>query len=101
MLRLTGKCVKLDTRSGMSPDKTTGELKPWSFDLITVLVADQAIVVVQKFASNTTTAPGIGDPVDYAVTVDVFRNTPSFQLDSPWASLFPKTLTAAPVARAV
>lgn len=87
MLRLTGKVVRLDSRSGHSPDKVTGELKPWAFDIITVLVAEQAIVNVQKFASNTTPTPAVGDQVDYAVTCDVFRNTPSYQVDALWSSV--------------
>jgi hypothetical protein len=90
VLRLTGKVVKIDQRSGQSPDKVTGELKPWSFDIITVLVADQAIVPVQKFSSNATQTPPIGAQVDVAVEVDVFRGVPSYQLVKPWEDLFPK-----------
>ncbi len=90
MLRLTGKAVRLDSRSGHSADKLTGELKPWAFDIVTVLVAEQAVVNVQKFASHTDPTPAVGEAVDLAVTVDVFRGTPSFQYAGTWASLTPQ-----------
>jgi hypothetical protein len=99
MLRITGKVVRLDARSGHSPDKVTGELKPWAFDIITVLVAEQAVVNVQKFASNTTPTPPVGAEVDVAVDVDVFRGTPSYQLVKPWADLFPKLASVPAPAR--
>ncbi len=91
MLRLTGKAVRRDSRSGHSPDKVTGELKPWSFDIITVLVAEQAVVNVQKFASHTDETPAVGSEVDLAVTVDVFRGTPSFQYAGTWESMLPQS----------
>ena len=100
MLRLTGKVTRIDTRSGQYPDKVTGEFKPWSFDMVNVMVADQAIVVVQRFSNNPTPVPVVGQEIDYAVTAEVFRERVTFQVDKPWADLFPKALSAAPVARA-
>lgn len=100
MLRVTGRVVRTDHKSGAKVDAATGEVKPWSFDIITVLVAEQAIHEVQRFSSSGTPCPSVGDDVDYAVNVEVYRNKPSFGLDQPWASLFPKAAVT-PVARAV
>ncbi len=89
MLRVTGRVVRTNNKNGAKVDQVSGEVKPWSFDIITVLVAEQAIVEVQRFSSSETPCPSVGDAVDFAVSVEVYRNKPSYGLDKPWAALFP------------
>lgn len=89
MLRVTGKVVRTDGKSGEKINATTGEVRPWAFDVIKVLVADQAIVEVTRFADSLTPLPGVGTEVDYAVDVNARAGRVNVQLDKPWADLFP------------
>lgn len=89
MLRVTGKVVRTDTKSGTKVDTTTGEARNWSFVNIKVLVADQAIVEVTRFSDSSTPSPAVGDAVDYAVEVAARGGRLNINLDKPWAALFP------------
>ncbi len=95
MLRVTGKVVRVDSRAGEKLNEKTGEMRPWAFDTIKVLVAEQAIVEVTRFADSTYPAPDIGEQVDYAVEVAARAGRLNVQLDKPWDELFPKARLAA------
>ncbi len=91
MLRVTGKVVRLDSKSGTKVNTETGEARAWAFDVIKVLVADQAIVEVTRFADSSVPLPDVGEPVDYAVECAARGGRLNVQLDKPWAELFPKS----------
>lgn len=88
MLRVTGKVTRTDRKSGTKLNEATGEMRAWAFDVIKVLVADQAIVEVTRFADSATQLPDVGDEVDYAVDVAARQGRLNVQLDKPWAELF-------------
>jgi len=94
ILRVTGRVVRVDSKSGTKVNEQTGEARAWGFDIIRTLVAEQDVVEVQRFRDHSTPAPAVGADVDYAVTVETFRGKPSFQLDKPWAELVPAKQTA-------
>ncbi len=91
MLRVTGKVVRLDSKSGTKVNTETGEARAWAFDVIKVLVADQAIVEVTRFADSSVPLPDVGESVDYAVECAARGGRLNVQLDKPWAELFPKS----------
>lgn len=99
LTRITGRVVRVDSKAGTKINEQTGEARAWGFDVIRILVAEQDVVEVQRFKDNTTPAPAVGTEVDYAVTIDVYRNKPSASLDKPWHELVPaKQLSAVPAA---
>jgi hypothetical protein len=86
MLRVTGKVQRVNTRSGGKTDESTGEYKPWSFDLIKVVDGGGELNVVQRFDRDDAPArPERGDEVDYAVTPEVFRGRVTLALQDDWA----------------
>ena len=89
MLRVTGKVVRTDNKSGTKVDTVTGEARTWSFDNIKVLVASQAVVEVTRFSDSATALPVVGADVDYAVEVAARGGRLNINLDKPWAALFP------------
>lgn len=98
MLRLTGRVVRTDLKSGNTADKTTGELRAWSFTIVKVLVAEQDIAEVSIYSDSTTPVPAVGSEVDYAVIATVRGSRLNVTLDKPWADLFaPSSSAARPV----
>lgn len=95
MHRITGRVVRIDQKTGVkeTADAKSGEVtrKPWAFDIITVLVADQAIVEVTRFGDSAVPLPAVGAQVDYAAAVAVRGSRLNVQLDKPWADLFAPT----------
>lgn len=69
MFRLTGRVVKVSEKSGSKADTKTGEVRLWAMDIYTVLVAEQAIVEVVRFAGSAIPAPAVGANIDWAVEV--------------------------------
>lgn len=102
MLRVTGRVVRTDVKSGTKANATTGELRDWSFTVVKLLVAEQDITEVTMFGDSATPVPGVGTEVDWAVDVNV-RETGArrvnVQLDKPWSELFPAAESAVPAAR--
>lgn len=89
MLRVTGRVVRVDAKSGVK-NPGTDEARAWAFDVIKVLVAEQAIVEVTRFADNAECRkPSVGEEVDYAVEVSVRGGRQNVVLDKPWLALFP------------
>ena len=58
LLRVTGRVVRTDHRAGTKVNQSTGEARDWAFDTINVLVADQSIAEVTRFADSETPLPG-------------------------------------------
>lgn len=92
MLRVTGTVVRTDRRSGEKTNTSTGEVRPWAFDIVKVLVASQAVVEVTRFTDSATPLPDVGELVDYAVEVAARAGRLNITLDKPWGELFPVAL---------
>lgn len=90
LLRITGRVVRTDNKSGTKVNPSTGEARDWSFDVIRVLVADQDVAEVTRFADSSTPLPAVGAEVDYAVNAEARGGRLNVQLDKPWAELVPQ-----------
>lgn len=88
LVRATGRVLRTDYKSGAKTDPTTGEIRPWSFNTVKVLVAEQDIVEVTMFGDSTTPVPHVGAEIDWAVVVQPRGGRVNVQLDKPWADLF-------------
>jgi hypothetical protein len=94
MLRVSGRVVRVDERSGSKADQSTGEIRPWSMRIVRVLVAEQDIVEVATFGSDGP-VPTVGEAVDLAVEASVFKGKLSLALRNTWDAVQP--LAAKPV----
>jgi len=86
MLRVSGKCLRVEERSGTKLNEATGELRPWAFDVCRILVADSDVVEVTRWANSPVCQPGRGDYVDWLVDVSARGGRLNVALDSEWPS---------------
>ena len=86
LMRVTGRVVKIDARSGSKVNEATGETRPWSLSNIRVLFRDMDIVEVTRFADSRVPLPEVGEDVDWVANVDARGSRLNVSLDSAWAS---------------
>lgn len=90
MLRVTGRVLRVDYKSGAKADASTGELRPWAFHVVKILVADMDLAEVTIFGDSPYVGSAVvGAEVDWAVSVAARGGRLNVQLDKPWAELFP------------
>ena len=91
MLRVTGKCVRVERKSGVKiTNSATGEGRAWAFDLCTVLVAQQSVVEVTRFSDAGSVAPTLNANVDWAVNVKTNNFGLQYGYECDWAELEPE-----------